>query len=130
VGTLIAYATGPGKVASDGYDSRNGLFTEELVKAIQEPGLSIEEVFKRVTKAVRIKSDNAQVPWVTSSLEGDFSFSPVEVVVTTTPPLPNKPGIVHSSEAPKVVVKENEKESAEPKSNKKEQIWMMPVPSL
>jgi len=75
-GTLIAYATAPGSVASDG-DGANGLYTEELLRAIRTPGLKIEDVFKRVRAAIRKKSDGRQVPWETSSLEGDFYFSPL-----------------------------------------------------
>src|SRR5262245_13109114 len=46
-GTLIAYATVPGKVAADGAGS-NGLYTAKLVEAIKTPGIPLEEVFKRV----------------------------------------------------------------------------------
>src|SRR5215475_6624622 len=46
-GTIIAYATEPGSVAADGA-GRNGLYTEELLKAMRAPGLKIEDVFKRV----------------------------------------------------------------------------------
>ncbi|OGR06997.1 MAG: hypothetical protein A2511_14890, partial [Deltaproteobacteria bacterium RIFOXYD12_FULL_50_9] len=72
--TLIAYATGPGKVASDGGNDENGLFTSELVKVLEQPGLRVEDVFKQVTKAVRLISGNRQIPWITSSLEEDFFF--------------------------------------------------------
>jgi len=46
-GTLVAYATAPGSVAADG-DGKNGLYTEELLHALQVPGLKVEDVFKRV----------------------------------------------------------------------------------
>lgn len=51
-GTLIAYATAPNSVASDGV-GKNGLYTQELLKNIQTTGLRIEEVFKQVRVAVR-----------------------------------------------------------------------------
>jgi hypothetical protein len=73
-GTLIAYATAPGSVASDG-DKRNGLYTQELLKAMRVPGLKIEDVFKQVRIAVQSKSANKQLPWESSSLVGDFYFS-------------------------------------------------------
>lgn len=72
-GTLIAYATSPGRVADDG-GGRNGLYTSELLRALQEPGLKLEEVFKRVRQAVRLKTNGRQVPWDASSIEGDFVF--------------------------------------------------------
>jgi hypothetical protein len=72
-GTMIAYATAPGSVASDG-DSKNGLYTQELLVAMQMPGLQIEQVFKQVRIAVQNKTDGKQVPWESSSLIGDFYF--------------------------------------------------------
>lgn len=59
VGTLVAYATAPGKTASDG-SGVNGLYTQEPLKAMREPGLPIEEVFKRVRTAVRRESQDAR----------------------------------------------------------------------
>ena len=74
-GTIIAYATAPGEVASDGA-SRNGLYTQELLKSLPTPGLQLEDVFKRTRIAVRQISNGKQIPWESSSLEGDFYFSP------------------------------------------------------
>jgi uncharacterized caspase-like protein len=74
-GTLIAYATAPGKVAADG-DGRNGLYTSELLSAMDVPGIKIEDVFKRVRGNVVKKSSDAQTPWESSSLTGDFYFRP------------------------------------------------------
>jgi Caspase domain len=73
-GTLIAYATAPGSVASDG-SGANGLYTQELLKNIHRPGLSIEEVFKYVRVSVRSQTQGKQTPWESSSLTGDFYFS-------------------------------------------------------
>lgn len=78
-GTLIAYATAPGAVASDGR-GRNGLYTEELLKNMRQPGLRIEDVFKRVRVGVRTKTNGNQVPWESVSLEGDFYFMPTAAV--------------------------------------------------
>jgi uncharacterized caspase-like protein len=72
-GTLIAYATAPGSVASDG-SARNGLYTQELLKFIRTPNLGLEEVFKRVRISIRTLTQNRQTPWESSSLTGDFSF--------------------------------------------------------
>ncbi len=72
-GTFIAYATAPGKVASDG-DGHNGLYTSELLKAMDIPGIKVEDVFKRVRVNVVEKSGEAQTPWESSSLTGDFYF--------------------------------------------------------
>jgi len=73
VGSLIAYATAPGSVAADG-DGENGLYTQELINAIKEPGLSIEQIFKKVRNQVLAKTNEEQIPWESSSLRGDFFF--------------------------------------------------------
>jgi hypothetical protein len=80
-GTLVAYATAPGSVAADG-DGKNGLYTEELLEALREPGLKIEEVFKRVRINVARRSKGSQTPWESSSLTGDLVVN-VTVNVTT-----------------------------------------------
>ncbi|HUX95744.1 MAG TPA: caspase family protein [Bacteroidales bacterium] len=74
-GSLIAYASSPGRTASDGY-GRNGLYTSALLQYIKEPGLSIEQMFKKVRETVSKKSGEAQVPWESTSLVGNFYFAP------------------------------------------------------
>lgn len=73
-GTFIAYATSPGSVASDGSGS-NGLYTEQFLAALKQPGLRIEDVFKVVRKNVYDISQKKQVPWENSSIFGDFYFN-------------------------------------------------------
>jgi Caspase domain len=73
-GTLIAYATAPGRVASDG-TGQNGLYTSELLKQMRVPGLSATEMFMRVRAEVMKQTGNKQVPWEASSLVGSFYFS-------------------------------------------------------
>ncbi len=72
-GTYIAYATAPGSVAIDG-NGENGLYTEELLKAIRTPGLKIEDVFKKVRNNVYKRSEKIQTPWDNSSIFIDFYF--------------------------------------------------------
>jgi len=83
-GTLIAYATSPGKVASDG-EGRNGLYTQELLKVIQIPGLEVEKAFKRVRANVARATGDNQIPWEASSLTGEFSFSKSKQVPAAEP---------------------------------------------
>ncbi len=73
-GSFIAFATGPGMTADDGRDGRNGLFTAHLLEAIEEPGLTLDEVFNRVRQDVYDESGNRQLPWTSSSVIGDFFF--------------------------------------------------------
>lgn len=72
-GAFIAYATSPGSVASDG-SSRNGLYTQELIKAMNKPGKTIEQVFKEVRGNVLRQSGDKQNPWENSNIIGDFYF--------------------------------------------------------
>ncbi|NKB67620.1 MAG: SUMF1/EgtB/PvdO family nonheme iron enzyme [Candidatus Latescibacteria bacterium] len=72
-GSLLAYATAPGSVAADG-EGNNGLYTSKLLKYIEEPGLTVERVFKFAGGDVENATEKAQQPWVASSLRGDFYF--------------------------------------------------------
>ena len=72
-GTIIAYATSPGKVAADG-EGRNSPYTKNLVKVMQQPNKPIEQVFKEVRRAVQEETKNQQTPWENTSLSGEFFF--------------------------------------------------------
>jgi uncharacterized caspase-like protein len=72
-GTLVAFATAPGSVASDG-DGDNGLYTKHLLANMTRPGLPIEQVFKEVRIGVGQDTGDRQIPWESSSLRGDFFF--------------------------------------------------------
>jgi formylglycine-generating enzyme required for sulfatase activity len=73
MGTVIAFSTAPGKVASDG-DGHNGLYTGSLIKYLNVPNLKIEDVFKRVRAEVASTSNGVQTPWENSSIVGNFYF--------------------------------------------------------
>jgi len=81
-GSLIAYATAPGYVAADG-TGRNGIYTKYLLKHITAPGLTLEQVLKRVRVEVINETRDKQVPWESSSLTGEFYFV-IEGKVTVT----------------------------------------------
>ena len=72
-GTIISFATRPGSVAADGEGS-NGLYTEHLLKAIDEAGAPIEQVLKKVLVAVKKASRGKQEPWLEGGIEGEFYF--------------------------------------------------------
>jgi uncharacterized caspase-like protein len=75
-GTVIAYSTSPGALAADGSGSVNSVFTRNLAAQLRKPGVPIETVFKRVRMAVMRETGNAQIPWESSSLVGDFCLRP------------------------------------------------------
>jgi hypothetical protein len=86
VGTLLAYATAPGKLAADGLGGgANGVYAQQLARHLLTPGLPVEHVFKRVREAVVRASREAQVPWESSSLQGEFAFVPGTAVALAAP---------------------------------------------
>lgn len=72
-GTLVAFSTAPGQVAEDG-SGRNSAYTAALAKHIQEPGILVEQVFKRVRFDVSGATKGVQTPWENTSLTGNFKF--------------------------------------------------------
>lgn len=73
-GTLIAYATSPGNVASDG-DGENSPYSAALADGMLRKGELIEQMFKGVRRSVKTETNGAQEPWEASSLVGDFYFN-------------------------------------------------------
>ena len=77
-GSLVAFATAPGDIAADGA-GKNGLYTSHLLRHLRTPGLTIEKVLKQTRIGVAhdsVKMGKKQTPWESSSLMGDFYFTP------------------------------------------------------
>ena len=72
-GTKISFATRPGSVAADGEGS-NGLYTEHLLRVMDERGMPIEQALKKVYSGVKKASKGAQEPWEEGTIEGEFYF--------------------------------------------------------
>ncbi len=100
-GSIIAYATAPDSVAADGA-GKNGLYTEKLLRAMRAPGQPVEQMFKRVRDEVMRDTKDKQVPWESTSLRGDFYFTPgsgapaapvaaLPPVALPSPPTPSAP---------------------------------------
>jgi len=75
VGSIIGFATSPGNTASDG-SGENGLYTSGLLTYLNEPGITAIQMLQKVTAYVIKKSDGQQLPWVSTSLTGDFFLVP------------------------------------------------------
>lgn len=73
-GSFVGFSTAPGDVAADG-NTDNSPYAAALSLAIVEPGLKLEDVFKRVRQHVFTATDQRQVPWESSSVFGDFYFA-------------------------------------------------------
>ena len=67
--TLVAFAASPGETASATLGGANSIYTAELVKQLQTPNLSLQEVFQSTRSAVRTKSSNKQRPREDNGLE-------------------------------------------------------------
>ena len=69
-GTLIAFATAPGKVALDG-EGANSPFSAALSKHMPTQGIEVQQMLTRVRADVVAATDSRQVPWSNSSLLGE-----------------------------------------------------------
>jgi formylglycine-generating enzyme required for sulfatase activity len=92
-GSIIVYAAGAGRTASDG-TGRNGLFTGCLLKNLVIPGLSVRDVLDRTCEDVRQASKNEQIPAIysqffrTAYLGSGPPLPPAPVPMPTPIPLP------------------------------------------
>jgi hypothetical protein len=98
-GTFIAYSTAAGKVAADGGGNGNSIYTKYLINLLGVPGLSIDDVFRKVGTRVREQSsrdqsdrDRIQIPWVSSSLLGEEPFYFIPPNNTPPPQNPSPQG--------------------------------------
>lgn len=74
-GTLISYATQPGKVAYD-IGGGNSLYTTALAKTIRRADLDIFQAFNEVGLTVKSSTGGTQQPWLSSSrFDGNFYFA-------------------------------------------------------
>ena len=70
-GLIVAYATAPGQIARDGEPGGNSPFAAALAHFLDEPGLEIGLLFRKVSARVREVTAGAQVPWVEAALGGE-----------------------------------------------------------
>ncbi len=96
-GTLVMYSAALASVVSDA-GGDHSLFVQELLKEIRVPDLMAEETLNRTKMGVTRASRGEQVPWISSSLAEDFSFTPgasgSRPPVATQPPPPAPPPVV------------------------------------
>ena len=86
-GIIIVYATREGNIAADGRGQRNSPFTSALLENIKQPNIDVQLMFRRVSTAVKEKTNAAQQPWTEGNLEGgEFYLNPQSVTVS---PIPN-----------------------------------------
>jgi formylglycine-generating enzyme required for sulfatase activity len=86
-GTLIAYSTQPGTIADDGEDA-NSPFVKALLEHIADPGLDVRLLFADVRREVVRRSNGAQTPETSDSLEGRFAFNATPAAAPSVKPAP------------------------------------------
>ena len=81
-GMITAYATQANQVAVDG-TGRNSPFTAALIKEIEQPGVEIGAMFRRVAAEVHRQTQGRQLPEVAVSLFGEFYLNTRETDLQT-----------------------------------------------
>ena len=71
---VVAYSTVATEAAFDG-TSRNSFFTGAILGAMEEPGLEIGQLFRRVAAEVSQRTKGRQVPEVSRTLTDEFYFN-------------------------------------------------------
>jgi hypothetical protein len=79
-GMVVAYATQADEVAQDG-QGRNSPFTSALLRRLQEPGLEIEMMFRRVAADVNAQTGGRQRPETTISLLSEYYLNQSDRIV-------------------------------------------------
>jgi hypothetical protein len=94
-GTFLSFSTSPGAEAEDG-NGADSPYTSALLLAAKEPGLSIEDTFKRVRVSVNKATEGRQTPWDSSSLTDDFRFFGSPGPLASMPPASKQPAVKRS----------------------------------
>jgi Caspase domain/Putative peptidoglycan binding domain len=75
-GTLIAFASDPKSSALDGRAGAHSPFTEAFLAHLFDSGVTIDTVMSRVRNDVWEKTGHHQLPWVNTSLIGEYELNP------------------------------------------------------
>jgi hypothetical protein len=75
-GTLIAFASDPKSIALDGFPGEHSPFTKALIDHLEDPAVSIDTVMNRVRTEVWESTKKKQLPWVNTSIIGEFDLNP------------------------------------------------------
>jgi hypothetical protein len=75
-GTLIAFASDPKSTALDGQTGEHSPFTQAFLAHLFDSGVTIDTVMSRVRNDVWEKTGHRQLPWVNTSLIGEYELNP------------------------------------------------------
>lgn len=82
LGIVVAYATAADEVAADG-SGRNSPFTTAFLRRLQEPGLEIGTMFRRIAADVNERTGGRQRPETYVSLIGEYYLNQKDLPVWT-----------------------------------------------
>jgi hypothetical protein len=85
LGSLIVFATEAGRTASDNSASRNGLFTQYLLKALTAKGVSLDDAVRDVARQMATDTNRQQVPAIYGLLERPVYLFTGSVTVNVSP---------------------------------------------
>ena len=92
--TLVAYAAKEGTTADDG-EGDHSPYTEALLRYLEEPGLEVGLMFRKVRDAVWESTGKSQLPYTYGSLSSDGVY-----LAGKGPPLPDGTAAVRPSPSP------------------------------
>ena len=100
--SLVMYSAALGSVINDA-ETNHGLFVSDLLREIRVPGAGAEQSLTSTRAGVTHASQGQQVPWLSSSMAVDFSFTPgtdrpLEKKTTSECVRPQPPGAPDLSE--------------------------------
>lgn len=98
-GTLIAFATSPGKLALDGQEGTNSPFTRALIAHITSPGVEIQQAMTEVRAQVNEETSKGQLPWGHTNLIGAVYLNPAPAPSATGPSKPAPVAVASTSGA-------------------------------
>ena len=98
-GTLIAFASDPKSTALDGTVGHHSPFTEAFLHHVADAGVTIDTVMSRVRAEVWEETRHNQLPWVNTSLIGDYELNPEHVAAAAVEPEKAQPSTAPASAA-------------------------------
>jgi len=105
-GTLVMYSAALSSVISDN-GSDHSLFVQQLLKETRVPELMAEETLNRTRVGVTRASAGEQVPWISSSLAENFSFTPGTAARPATPVIATLSAPPQPSPSPSLVLQQS-----------------------
>jgi len=84
-GALIAFSTEPGATAFDGPAGAHSPFTAALLRHVEDPATPLEIVMSKVRGEVFAATGSKQLPWVNTSIVGDFELNPAKAAPPPPP---------------------------------------------